>query len=887
MKIEGIRFIPGPNLYLHRPVMVMRLLLEDYTRKESYEFPGLTERLLELLPGLHQHHCAKGKPGGFVERLHGGTYIGHVIEHAAIELAVRTGMNINRGQTLWAADGVYDVVVECPNEAAMEYLLRAAADLVQRAIDDTLAQFPLEKTLAEAKRLLHRTGLGPSTLALVDAAEKRGIPYYRLNEGSLLQLGTGRYLKRVQATITEHTSCIGVDIASDKEMTKELLDLAAIPVPRGGVAYDEDEAAELLADIGGPVVLKPLDGNQGKGVSLNLVTEQEVREAYHIAARYSSSVIVERYLQGRHYRLLVVGGSVVAAAERVPAHVVGDGKSTIEELIHEVNKDPRRGDGHEKPLTKIKIDDVVISYLAREGRALGDIPHQGETVMLRESANLSTGGIAIDVTGDLHPSVVEMAERTARIIGLDVCGLDLVCPDVSKPFDEAKSAVIEVNAAPGIRMHELPSFGEPRRVGEAILDMLYPPGEPTHVPVISITGTNGKTTTTRMIGHVMQTSTSLTVGMTSTDGIYINGKCVAKGDTTGPRSARAILSDPGVDIAVLETARGGMMRAGLGFDWADIGIITNIQPDHLGQDGIEDVEDLIHIKSLVAERVRPGGTVILNADDPHLRELPFKMKPRHRQGRKFVFFSLEESSRVLRRHLAEGGTGYFLKEGWICEATGELSKKLMPAAEIPVTMLGAAHFHVANAMAAIAACRAHGLSRDKIVQALRGFRSDLHNPGRVNLYQVKQGYVLVDYGHNPHSFAAICEMAKRMPNRRVTGVVGVPGDRNNDIVTESGRVAAQGFHRLFVKEDRDLRGRFRGEIAGLLEQEIKRAAPDKECRIIHNECDALEAALQELEDGELVIVFYEKLGPVLDVLKRHEAVSVSHMSLLDEEYVQL
>ncbi|MGZ4122278.1 MAG: Mur ligase family protein, partial [Tumebacillaceae bacterium] len=370
-------------------------------------------------------------------------------------------------------------------------------------------------------------------------------------------------------------------------------------------------------------------------------------------------------------------------------------------------------------------------------------------------------------------------------------------------------------------------------------------------------------------------------------GIYIDGKCIAKGDTTGPRSARAILSDPGVDIAVLETARGGIVRAGLGYDWADIGIITNIQPDHLGVDGIETVEDLIEIKSMIAERVRPGGTVILNADDPILAELPRKMKPRHRQGRKFVFFSLDENSRVLRRHLAEGGTGYFYKDGWIYEATGERLKRVMRAEEIPVTMLGAAHFHVANAMAAIAACRSYGMMREKIVQSLRGFRSDVHNPGRVNLYQVRNSYVLVDYGHNPNSFAAICEMAGRLPNPRVTGVVGVPGDRNNDIVTASGRVAASGFHRLIVKEDIDLRGRKPGEIAGLLKEAIREVSPDKECRIIRNECEALEVALNELEDGELVVVFYEKLSPILDVLKRHDAVSVSHISLSNQRYANV
>jgi len=875
MKIESIRFISGPNLHLHRPVLVMRLHLEEYAFKESYEFPGLNERLLELLPGIGEHYCAKGYPGGFVERLQEGTYIGHVIEHAAIEMSQLAGIGVNRGQTLYAADGVYDVVVECRNEAGMRHLLRSAVELMEALKEGR--DFPLHDVLQEAKRLAARTGLGPSTQAIVDAAEKRGIPYYRLNGGSLIQLGTGRHIKRIQATITEQTPCIAVDIASDKELTKQLLNMAAIPVPYGDLAYEEEEALEIFRDIGGPVVVKPLDGNQGKGVSINLVTEEEVRDAFRIARGYGSGVIVESYETGRHYRVLVVGGQVAAASERVPAHVVGDGFHTIAELIQRVNRDPRRGEGHENVLTKIQVDDVVRTWLSRQGLALNDIPHKGEMVMLRESANLSTGGTAIDVTPDLHPTVADVCIRAARIVGLDVCGIDLVVPHINLPFDEAKSAILEINAAPGIRMHESPSQGEARQVGEAILDMLYPPGEDTRIPVIAVTGTNGKTTTTRMIGHVIQ-STSVTVGMTSTDGIYINGRCVAKGDTTGPRSARAILSDPGVDVAVLETARGGIVRGGLGYDYADVGIITNIQPDHLGQDGIHSVDDLILVKSLIAERVRPGGTVVLNADDPHLAELPKRMKSRHRTGRRIVWFSLDPNSRVLRRHLSEGGTGYFFKDGWIVEASGEEAKRIIRAEEIPVTMLGAAHFHVANAMAALAACRSYGMSVRKIVTALREFRSDVHNPGRVNLYQIGNGYVMVDYGHNPHSFAAICEMAGRLPNRRVTGVVGVPGDRNNEIVSESGRVAAAGFHRLFVKEDLDLRGRAEGEVAGLLAQAIKEVEPDKECRIIRDECQALEAAISELQDGELIIVFYEKLSPVLEVLRRYEAVSVSHMS---------
>ncbi|ASS77016.1 cyanophycin synthetase [Tumebacillus algifaecis] len=876
MKIEDIRFILGPNLYLHRPVMVMRLHLEEYTGQESNQVPGLVDRLLTLLPGIHDHHCAKGEPGGFVERLHEGTYIGHVIEHVAIELSQQIGIGVNRGKTLYVAEGVYDVIVECANEAGMESLLRTAFDLVQALIDDK--PFPLGERLATAKDLVDRTALGPSTRSIVEAAESRGIPSYRLNDRSLVQLGTGRFLKRIQATITENTSCTGVDIASDKEMTKQLLDMAAIPVPHGGVAYTEEEAVELWRYLGRALVVKPRDGNQGKGVSINLVGEAEVRSAFRIAQEYSSGVVIEDYVEGRHYRILVVGGQVAAASERVPAHVIGDGTSTILQLVSKVNQDPCRGDGHVRSLTKIRVDEVVQAQLARDGRTVDDVPHAGEMVLLRDSANLSTGGTACDVTARLHPTIADMAVRTARIVGLDVCGIDFVCPDIAACFDEQKSAVIEVNAAPGIRMHQSPSGGEPRNVGEAILDMLYPPGAEVRIPVIAITGTNGKTTTTRMIGHAMQT-TGKTVGMTSTDGIYIDGKCVAKGDTTGPRSARAILCDPGVEVAVLETARGGIVRAGLGFDYADIGIITNIEPDHLGQDGIDTVADLISVKTLIAERVRPGGTVILNADDPHLCTLPKTMKERHSKGRNFVFFTLDGASRVLRRHLSEGGTGYFYRDGWIYEATGERARRVMRAEAIPVTMLGAAHFHVANAMAAIAACRAYGLSCEKIASALKGFRSDVHNPGRVNLYQVGRGYVLVDYGHNPHSFQAICEMAGRLPNRRVTGVVGVPGDRNNDIVWQSGKVAANGFHRLFVKEDLDLRGRAQGEIAGLLKLAIEQVTPEKECRVIHNECDALEAALQELVEGELIVVFYEKLSPILEVLRRHEAVSVSHMAL--------
>ncbi|GIM46032.1 cyanophycin synthetase [Collibacillus ludicampi] len=871
MRIHEIRTLPGPNIYNYKPVVLMKLHLEDLTEKESYEIPGFIDRLLKLLPGLHDHHCAAGRPYGFIERLYEGTYFGHIVEHVAIELTVLAGVPVCFGKTLYAGEpGYYDVVVEYKAEKGTLFLLRTAVELVEALVKND--SFPLEEKIRQAKQIITKTELGPSTRAIVEAAKERGIPYMRLNEGSLVQLGYGKYLRRIQATIADSTKAIGVDIAGDKELTKRLLDVAAIPVPRGGVVTDEQEALDLLKEIGKPVVIKPYDGNQGRGVSLCLNTPAEVRRAFQLAKQEAERVIVEEYIEGRHYRIMVVGGQVVAAAERLPAHVIGDGKHTIEQLITRENNNPLRGEGHEKPLTKIKVDELVLSYLARMGRRLSDIPAPDELVYLRDNANLSTGGIAIDVTSSIHPENVRLCERIATVIGLDVCGIDLVLKDISQPMGEG-GAVIEVNAAPGIRMHHFPSVGQPRNVGDAIVEMLFPKGSPSRIPIVAITGTNGKTTTTRMIGHVMM-ATGRTVGMTTTDGIYIGGTCIKKGDTTGPRSAHTILCDPSVEIAVLETARGGIVRSGLGYDWADVAVITNIQPDHIGQDGIEEIEDLIFIKSLVAERVRDGGTVVLNADDPNVVEIP--SHPRMKKTKKqIVYFSLKADHPVIMRHLAEGGTAYFLKNDWIIEACGDTERAVMPVEDIPVTMYGVAQFHVANAMASIAACRAYGMSHERIARALTGFRSDVHNPGRANLYQVGQGYVMVDYGHNPDSFAAICKMAQHLPAHRVTGIIGVPGDRNNVIVETAARVAAHGFHRLIIKEDKDTRGRARGEIAEIMRKAVEAEVPEREYRIIYDECEALETALKELEPGEIVIVFYEKIEPILQVLQRWNAMSVS------------
>lgn len=872
MRIDEIRTLSGPNIYNYKPVLLMRLYLAELTEKESCEVPGFIDRLLQVLPGVHDHHCAKGRPGGFIERLYEGTYFGHIVEHVALELTELAGIPAYYGKTLYAdAPGTYDVVVEYRAEQATKYLLRTAVELVDSLVKRK--PFPLAERIAQAQQIASQTELGPSTQAIADAASRRGIPWIRLNQGSLLQLGYGIHRKYVQATISDQTRAIAVDIASDKGLTKSILERAAIPVPLGRVVHSPEAAVAFLHEVNKPIVVKPLDGCQGNGVSMKLVKPSEVIHAYHIAREFSSAVLVEEYLQGKNYRVLVVNGQVVAASERIPAHVVGDGQHAIAELIELANQDPIRGEDHEKPLTRIVIDPILVGHLRKQRLQLKSVPSKGQVVFLRDSANLSTGGIAKDVTGFLHPDNARLCERAARIIGLDICGIDLVMNDISEPMRNGNGGIIEVNAAPGIRMHRFPSEGEERDAGEAIVDMLYPPGTQSRIPIVSITGTNGKTTTTRMIAHILR-ETGKTVGMTTTDGIYIAGDCIEKGDTTGPRSARTVLSDPVVEVAVLETARGGLVRQGLGYDWSDVAVITNIQPDHIGQDGIEQIEDLVHIKSLLAERVKEGGTLVLNADDENLAGLSGNSRVR-KVRKKIVYFSMYREHPLIKRHLSVGGTVYFLKNGWIVEAIGQHEIRMVEVAAIPVTMGGSAEFHIANAMAAIAACRALGVSRKQIAFSLTNFRSDWNNPGRTNLYQVGNGYVMVDYGHNPDSFAAVSRLAAHWRGRRLTGIIGVPGDRDDSVVEQAGRAAARGFHRLIIKEDKDLRGRMRGEVADLLRQSVKDEVPERECIIEHDECKALTMAIRQMEKGEVVIVFYEKLEPILDVLQQFSAVSVS------------
>ncbi|WP_437658506.1 cyanophycin synthetase [Sorangium sp. So ce1182] len=871
MRILTIRTLQGPNVFANWPVLRMTVDLEDLAETSSAEVPHFVDRLLALLPGLGEHHCSRGKPGGFVERLREGTYWGHIIEHVALQLSEPAGIGVTYGKTVYAgAPGVYDVVVEFENEAAMRLLLEAAFELVTALLEGR--PYDAAAKVAEAAQVAEETALGPSTRAVVNAAEKRGIPWSRLNDESLIVFGYGKHRRFVQATTSCTTSSVAVEVAGDKQLTKELLERAGLPAPKGVVVRTAGDAARALGELRAPVVVKPLDGNQGKGVSLNLRTEEQVREAFEIARQHRSRVLVEEMVSGRNYRVLVVNGRVVAASERLPAHVVGDGQRTVAELIELENRNPLRASGHNGVLTKIVVDDVVRAGLAKQGRSLDEVPAAGERFFLRESVNLSTGGIARDVTDEIHPDTARMCERAARAIDLDICGIDLVAEDIARPL--GRGAIIELNAAPGIRMHEHPSEGKPRDVGGAIVEMLYPPGAPSRVPIVSITGTNGKTTTTRMVGHILG-ATGATVGMTTTEGIYVGGHCVEAGDTTGPGSARTILFDPTVDIAVLETARGGIVRRGLGYDWSDVAVMTNIGPDHLGQDGIESVEDLLWIKMVVAERVREGGTVVLNAEDPLLAAVP-----QHRRmaklSRNIVFFALDPSSPVLQAHVAQGGTGYTLKDGAIVELQGAAERHVVDAAEIPATFAGAALFQVANAMAAIAACRAQGVPVETIQSALRTFDACGNNRGRVNLYQLEDSYVLIDYGHNPGAFRATCALAARWEGRRITGVVSLPGDRSNALLEECACVIAEGgFHRIIAKDDGDRRGRAPGEVPALLQRVVTEVKPGQPCQVIPDEHEAIEHVLATAEPGEVIVLFTEEAQLMGELLTRMGAVAVN------------
>ncbi len=886
LTIDETRVYRGPNIWSYDKAIHLVVDLGSLEHFPTDKLPGFTEHLLEALPGLVHHSCSRGRRGGFVERLHEGTWLGHVTEHSALALQQVVGHDIRRGKTrgVKGEPGRYNVIYGYIDENVGLAAGRLAARLVNhlvRADPEFDWQTELEDFIIRAER----TAFGPSTQAILDEAVSRDIPWLRLNQYSLVQLGQGVHAKRVRATMTSETSSIAVDIASDKDLTTKLLGAAGLPVPKQESVRSADQAVAAARRIGFPVVVKPLDGNHGRGVCLNLTNDDEVREAFPVAEEQSRRgvCIVESFVTGKDYRCLIIDGRMAAIAERVPAAVTGDGRSTVRELVDLTNADPRRGVGHEKVLTRIKVDAAAEEVLASQGHTLDSVPTEGEMVKLALTGNMSTGGISIDRTFEAHPENVEIAEEAARMIGLDIAGIDFICPDITEPVRDTGGAICEVNAAPGFRMHTHPTIGEPQFISKPVVDMLFPPGAPSRIPVVAVTGTNGKTTTSRMISHIFK-GMGHKVGMTSTDGVVIDERLLIRADASGPRSARMVLQNPRVDFAVFEVARGGILREGLGYERNDVAVVLNVQPDHLGLRGIDTVEQLADVKAVVVEAVPRDGHAVLNADDPLVREM------RRRCSGQVVWFSMEEPGSEIREmieaHCRRGGKALVLNPSdrgeMIVVKHGRREMQLAWTHLLPATFKGRARMNVQNSLAAAAAAFAAGAPLHDIRQGLRTFSTNYYlSPGRLNEVEVNGVNVLVDYCHNAPGMRALGDFVDRVgetltstselgkPSR--IGVIATAGDRRDQDMRELGEVAAQHFDVLIVREDDNLRRRAAGDTAELVAEGVRTAMVDgarcKQVEIILDEIKAVRHAMARANAGDLVVFCVDKHGAVMSELE--------------------
>ncbi|MCC6937529.1 MAG: cyanophycin synthetase [Flavobacteriales bacterium] len=866
MRILELKAMRGPNHWSVRRhnLIIMRLDIEGLEERPTDKIPGFLERIQALLPTMQSHRCSEEHEGGFWERVQRGTWMGHVIEHIALEIQTLAGMETGFGRTRSTGEhGVYNVVFSYVEEPVGLFAAKAAVSIAQALIDGV--DYDLHADIQQMREIREESRLGPSTGSIVQEAVNRGIPYLRLNGQSLVQLGHGVYQKRIRATITSNTSNIGVEIACDKEETKQLLESYEIPVPKGRVVRTEEGLKDALEVVGYPCVIKPIGGNHGRGATIGIKTIEEANVALAKAKEISRSVIVERYITGLDHRLLVINHQFVAAAKRTPACVVGDGKRTIADLVAEVNTDPRRGFGHEKVLTQIDIDDHTEKILGKLGMTAQSVPKKDEVIYLKSTANLSTGGTADDVTEMVHSYNVFMAERISRIIDLDICGIDIMTDDISKPITENGGAVLEVNAAPGFRMHLDPTGGLGRNVAEPVVDMLFPPGAPSRIPIIAVTGTNGKTTTTRLIAHIMR-SIGLRVGMTCSDGVYIMNRMLMKGDCTGPASAQFVLKDPLVNMAVLETARGGMLRSGLGFEHCDVGICTNVAADHLGLKDINTLEELANVKSTVPRSVRKDGYAILNADD----ELVMAM--RKQCDSKIALFSLDEDNRLIRQHCKLGGLAAIYENGFITISKGLWKLRIEKAVNVPLTYGGKAVFNIQNVLPAILAAYVQGVKVEELRQALATFvPSAAQTPGRLNLFQFRNFQVVVDYAHNPHGFEALGRFIAKIPDTPKIGVIAGVGDRREEDTVNLGRLSARMFDEIIIRQDRNLRGKTDDQIIELLVKGIKEVDPNKKVTIMKKEDEAIRHAIGTAPKGAFVVLCSDVVPDALElVLKLKE-----------------
>jgi cyanophycin synthetase len=885
LRILETRVYRGPSYWSYDPAVKLLVDLGVLEEFPSNTIPGFVEGLLDLMPAVGRHSCSTGKAGGFEKRLREGTWVGHVAEHIALQLQREAGTEVGRGKTRSAGTpGRYHVVYAYAEESVGLAAGRLAVRLVNHLVEADPA-FDFAADLEKLILLAEKAAFGPSTQAILDEAAMRDIPAIRLNEQSLVQLGHGVHQKRIRATMTSLTSSLGVDIASDKKLTNRLLAATGVPVPRSEVVRNEDEAVRAAMLIGHPVAIKPLDGNHGRGVMLNLCDDTTVRGGYAVARGESrhGAVVVESYLAGSDYRCLVIGGVLRAVAQRLPAHVEGDGRHTLSELVETTNADPRRGIGHEKVLTRIKIDEESVLYAREQGFELSDVPPRGMRVYLKRTGNMSTGGISIDRTEEIHPDNAEIVELAARVVGLDIAGIDLICPDVSLPIRETGGGIVEVNAAPGFRMHTHPTEGEAQYVAKPVIDLLFPPGSASRIPIVAVTGTNGKTTTARMITHIMK-GLGHKVGMTSTDGIFVDGRIVRRGDMSGPRSASTVLQNPTVDFAVFEVARGGILREGLGYQRNDVAVVLNVTGDHLGLGGITSLKQLAAVKQVVVEAVPRDGVAVLNADDPLVAAMA-----RHCSG-SVIYFSLDPNNELIRRQSSRGRRAVTLEPGtngeMIVLRQGRKSMPLVWTHLLPSTFEGRARMNVQNALAATGAAWAAGAHLHDIRQGLRTFTTSYFMaPGRLNMFELDGYRVIVDYAHNPPAVEALGQFVDalteptpggRLPlvsGRRIA-VVATAGDRRDEDIRDVGAVAARYFDTIIVREDVNTRGRARGETAALIETGI-RASMDAgaRCQSVETELDELDATRRALDmgaAGDVVVVCVDRANEVWKELQRRQ-----------------
>jgi cyanophycin synthetase len=862
MRILEIRAMRGPNYWSVRrhKLIVMTLDLEELEEQPTNKIDGFYERLKAMFPSMYEHRCSVGTPGGFFERVKEGTWMGHVIEHIALEIQTLAGMDVGFGRTrTYGEHGVYHVVFAYMEEKVGRYAAKAATRIAEALIDGT--EYDLSDDIQEMREIRDRERLGPSTGSIIEEAVSRGIPWIRLNKYSLCQLGYGANQKRIQATVTSDTSSIGVEIACDKEDTKHLLEMAEVPIPKGDIIRSHAGLEEAIDSIGYPIVVKPINGNHGRGITANITNWEDAKIAFDAAKEVSRSVIVEKHITGEDYRLLVINYKLVAAALRTPAHVIGDGKSTIQQLIDEINKDPRRGYGHEEVLTMIKVNEMTEVILESKGYTVDTVIAAGEFLKLKDTANLSTGGTATDVTDIVHPSNVFMAERISKIIGLDICGIDIMTSDISKPLSETDGAVLEVNAGPGFRMHLAPTDGLPRNVAAPVIDMLYPPGATSRIPIVAVTGTNGKTTTTRLIAHMVKMN-GQKVGYTTSDGVYVQNQLMMTGDCTGPASAEFVLRDPTVEFAVLECARGGLLRAGLGFHKCDIGIVTNVAADHLGLKGIHTIEQLARVKGVIPETVLPDGYAILNADD----ELVYEM--RKNVECKVALFSMNENSERIAAHSRNGGLSAIYENGFITICKGEWKIRVMKAVNIPLTFGGKAAFMIQNVLPAVLTGYIQGFSLELIKVSLESFMpSPSQTPGRLNLFQFKDFQILLDYAHNPAGLRALQHMVEKMDGYPKVGIIAGIGDRRDEDNKEIGAIAAEMFDEIIIRQDKNLRGKTGDQLIDMLHTGIQQVDKNKPVTIIPSEKEAITHAVKNAQKNSLIVLCSDVVPDALELVK--------------------